>query len=63
VVRVAGDSLVPIADRYTRPWARWEEWVVKRALRAAAAARADAAPWIEVYGVRVQGAGSRAQGG
>ncbi|MFL5582121.1 MAG: methyltransferase domain-containing protein [Gemmatimonadaceae bacterium] len=55
VVRVAGDSLVPIADRYTRPWARWEEWVVKRALRAAAAARADAAPWIEVYGVREQG--------
>ncbi|HVE78468.1 MAG TPA: methyltransferase domain-containing protein [Gemmatimonadaceae bacterium] len=49
---VFGDSLVPIADRWTRPWAAAEERVVKGALRAAARAAAASAPWIEVYAAR-----------
>jgi len=52
VVRVHGDTLVPIADRYTLPWASLEERVVKVALRLARTLRitpASASPWIEVY--------------
>ena len=52
VERVVGDVLVPIADRWTRPWARVEERVVKQALRLAARlARGDRpmAPWFELY--------------
>ena len=49
VVRTWGDALVPIADRWTRPWAHVEERAVKQALRLVAHATADAAPWIEVY--------------
>jgi 2-polyprenyl-3-methyl-5-hydroxy-6-metoxy-1,4-benzoquinol methylase len=52
VERVVGDVLVPIADQWTRPWARVEERLVKRAMETAArAARGDRAlaPWIEVY--------------
>ena len=44
---VLGDTLVPVADRWTRPWARWEERVVKRILRLAASGAG--APWIEIY--------------
>jgi SAM-dependent methyltransferase len=47
VVAVIGDTLVPIADRWTRPWARWEERVVKHFLRLAR--RGASAPWLEVY--------------
>jgi SAM-dependent methyltransferase len=52
VERVVGDVLVPIADRWTRPWAAVEERVVKRVVGLVArAARGDRvlAPWIEVY--------------
>jgi SAM-dependent methyltransferase len=52
VERVVGDVLVPIADRWTRPWAAIEERVVKRVVRLAArASRGDRvlAPWIEIY--------------
>ena len=49
VVDTWGDALVPIADRWTRPWARVEERAVKQALRLVAHATADAAPWMEVY--------------
>jgi 2-polyprenyl-3-methyl-5-hydroxy-6-metoxy-1,4-benzoquinol methylase len=52
VERVVGDVLVPVADRWTRPWARLEERLLKRAMEAAArAARGDRAlaPWLEVY--------------
>jgi SAM-dependent methyltransferase len=52
VIRVHGDTLVPIADRYTRPWASIEERVVKATLRLARSLRimpANASPWIEVY--------------
>lgn len=47
VVRVVGDALVPTADRWTRPWAAWEERIVRSSLRALA--RWGPAPWFEVY--------------
>ncbi|HSK17731.1 MAG TPA: class I SAM-dependent methyltransferase [Longimicrobiales bacterium] len=46
IVHVYGDTLVPVADRWTRPWARAEERAVKAALRSLSAA---GSPWIEVY--------------
>ena len=52
VVRVHGDTLVPIADRFTKPWAGAEERLVKGALRLARGLRlapASASPWIELY--------------
>jgi SAM-dependent methyltransferase len=49
VERVFGDTLVPIADEWTRDWAAEEERAVKRALCEIAAADADRAPWLEVY--------------
>ena len=49
VERIYGDTLVPIADDWTRGWAALEEKAVKGALRLLARAEADAAPWLEVY--------------
>ena len=52
VVRVYGDSLVPIADKWTRRWAAVEERIVKELTHVAASAspRVSAlAPWLEVY--------------
>jgi len=50
VVSAYGDTLVPIADRWTRPWAAAEERAVKAGLWARAQARGpEKAPWIEVY--------------
>jgi len=52
VQRVIGDTLVPVADEWTRPWAAWEEQTVKRGVRTVArlgALGARAAPWIEMY--------------
>ncbi|HKG94755.1 MAG TPA: methyltransferase domain-containing protein [Gemmatimonadaceae bacterium] len=49
VERLFGDTLVPIADEWTQPWAAWEERVVKGALREIARDEADAAPWLEMY--------------
>jgi SAM-dependent methyltransferase len=46
--RVVGDVLVPVADEWTRPWARFEERLFKGALKRLAR-RPRAAPWIEVY--------------
>lgn len=51
-VRYYGDVLVPIADRWTRPWARVEERVVKSLLRGAARGSRLGrrySPWIEGY--------------
>jgi hypothetical protein len=51
-VRFHGDALVPIADRWTRPWARMEERVVKTLLRGAARSGRLGrrySPWIEAY--------------
>ena len=47
VIRVHGDTLVPIADRWTRPWAALEERLLKNAIRRTAGARR--APWFEIY--------------
>jgi SAM-dependent methyltransferase len=49
VVRTHGDSLVPIADEWTRGWAAAEERMVKTAMKALAALDTDGAPWFEVY--------------
>jgi SAM-dependent methyltransferase len=52
VIRVHGDTLVPIADRYTRQWAGMEERVVKATMRRARRLRltsASASPWLEIY--------------
>lgn len=52
IAHVRGDVLVPTGDEWTRPWARREELMMKRVMRRVAAARADWAPWIEVYAMR-----------
>jgi SAM-dependent methyltransferase len=49
VVRERGDVLVPIADEWTLPWAADEERTFKRSMRDDARARADDAPWFELY--------------
>jgi 2-polyprenyl-3-methyl-5-hydroxy-6-metoxy-1,4-benzoquinol methylase len=51
VQHVAGDVLVPIADRWTRRWAAAEERLVKAALGLVARrdGRQGLAPWMEVY--------------
>lgn len=50
VVRTFGDTLVPIADRWTRPWAAAEERAIKLALRGLVrlGAGVQRAPWFEV---------------
>ena len=57
VVRIHGDTLVPIADRWTRRWAAVEERAVKSGLRAvtriSGARGAERAPWFEVYARKV----------
>jgi SAM-dependent methyltransferase len=55
VVRVRGDVLVPIADEWTRSWARVEEIGVKAAMRVVARRRPLTAPWIELYAQRRSG--------
>ena len=49
IVRAHGDTLVPIADEWTRGWAAAEERMVKTAMKALAALDIDGAPWFEVY--------------
>jgi SAM-dependent methyltransferase len=52
VQTVIGDTLVPTADEWTRPWAVQEERAIKGAMRAIARrgrVGAQLAPWIEVY--------------
>jgi SAM-dependent methyltransferase len=52
VVRVYGDSLVPIADKWTRAWAALEERLVKDLTHVVAVSSPRAnelAPWLEVY--------------
>lgn len=47
VLEARGDVLVPIADRWTLPWAAHEERLTKRFL--SLVARTGSAPWLEVY--------------
>ena len=49
VRQVTGDVLVPVADEWTRRWARVEERAVKGALGTIARLRPQWAPWIEIY--------------
>ena len=49
VERVVGDTLVPIADEWTRRWAVVEERVAKGMLRGLSRMRPERAPWLEVY--------------
>ena len=52
VVRTFGDALVPIADQWTRRWAKIEERCLKHLLRvpgAAGEAGAALSPWFEMY--------------
>jgi SAM-dependent methyltransferase len=51
VVEAVGDVLVPVADEWTRPWAKIEERLVKLAIRAVGRSP-DASPWFEVYATR-----------
>jgi SAM-dependent methyltransferase len=62
VQRVRGDVLVPIADEWTRRWARVEETFIKRVLGAAVAFGDGWAPWFEVYARRGMGDGGRGTG-
>ncbi len=52
VDHIRGDVLVPIADEWTRPWARVEETLIKRALGAVADKNDAVAPWFEIYARR-----------
>lgn len=52
VQRVRGDVLVPIADEWTRPWARVEEIVIKRSISAAVSLSGARPPWFEIYAKR-----------
>jgi len=52
VIHVTGDVLVPVADEYTRPWARMEERVVKwlgRVVSWRSTRDRPLAPWFELY--------------
>jgi SAM-dependent methyltransferase len=55
-VRTVGDTLVSVADEWTRPWAAVEEQAVKTALRAVASLAP--APWFELYARAVAPGGS-----
>lgn len=48
-IATVGDTLVPVADRWTRPWAAREEQLVKQLLGVIARRRPGAAPWFETY--------------
>jgi hypothetical protein len=48
ILKIHGDTLVPIADRWTRAWAAVEERLVKGALRLS-----GSFPWMEVYARKV----------
>ena len=52
IAHVHGDVLVPVADGYTREWARLEERMVKAAVRPLARLRPASAPWFEIYARR-----------
>jgi hypothetical protein len=53
IVSTYGDTLVPIADRWTRRWGAAEERMVKGVLRAVGRiGGAERAPWFELYARR-----------
>jgi SAM-dependent methyltransferase len=52
VARLWGDVLVPVADEWTRSWARAEEIALKAVLGRVARYTANRAPWFEIYAGR-----------
>lgn len=52
VEAIVGDVLVPVADAWTRRWARTEERVLKAMFRRFARRVPDRAPWFELYARR-----------
>jgi len=50
---VRGDVLVPIADEWTKSWAKIEETLIKRAIGTVAMFGERMAPWFELYARRV----------
>ncbi len=52
IVRRRGDTLVATTGPWSRPWARWEERILRGLTCPLAVARF--APWIEAYGRRVR---------
>ena len=53
IERVHGDVLVPIADEWTRSWARVEETLIKRPLGLVARHAGHWAPWLDIFAVRL----------
>lgn len=53
IVAREADTLVSIAGAYTRPWARWEERILKAGMRRLLPFAS--APWLEVYARRAAG--------
>jgi SAM-dependent methyltransferase len=51
VLQLAADTLVSISGDWTRPWARWEERLLKAGMKALPRGWA---PWFEVYARRVR---------
>lgn len=50
VVATAPDTLVNISSSWTRPWARWEERLVKAAMNVVR--KDERLPWFEIYAQR-----------
>jgi len=53
IEHVRGDVLVPIADEWTRRWARLEETLIKHTLALVANRDAHWAPWLDIFAARV----------
>jgi SAM-dependent methyltransferase len=54
--RIRGDVLVPVADEWTRAWARLEETLIKRLLGTVAHRDGTRwAPWLDVFATRNDG--------
>jgi 2-polyprenyl-3-methyl-5-hydroxy-6-metoxy-1,4-benzoquinol methylase len=49
IVQMRGDALVPLADQWTRPWARVEERITRRITELAVRRQPHAAPWFEAF--------------
>ena len=58
ITLLLGDTLVPVADEWTRPWAALEEHIVKAILRPLG--KLGVKPWLEIY-AKKQPAESRKQ--
>jgi 2-polyprenyl-3-methyl-5-hydroxy-6-metoxy-1,4-benzoquinol methylase len=57
VVQTRGDALAPLADDWTRPWARLEERIIRPLTGLGVRCKAEAAPWFEVVARIANGRG------